>query len=122
MEMLEEMDPARHENENKSVMENRRKFLWVVIKKAMCGVLQSSSLFCEKLRKNSAQEGFTMNPCNPCTATKDVAGKQMTMVQHVDDLKVSHIDSGVVDQFVEWVEKTQRPQDRQGEVKEGKTA
>ena len=45
-----------------------------------------------------------MNPCDPCAATKHMAGNQMTMVWHVDDLKVSHVGSKAVDQFVEWVE------------------
>ena len=34
-----------------------------------------------------------------------IDGKQMTVVWHADDLKVSHKSSKVVDKFIEWLEK-----------------
>ena len=36
---------------------------------------------------------FEVNPYDPCVANKTVNGSQMTMMWHVDDLKVSHKES-----------------------------
>ena len=41
-----------------------------------------------------------VNPDDPCTATKTVRGKQLTVVWHVDNLKVSHVNGKAVDEFV----------------------
>ena len=40
-----------------------------------------------------------MNPYDPCVANKDINGEQLTVVWHVDDLKVSHKDENVVSAF-----------------------
>jgi hypothetical protein len=40
--------------------------------------------------------GFELNPYNFCVANKMVDGKQCTVVWHVDDLKISHVDPKVV--------------------------
>ena len=47
-----------------------------------------------------------MNPYDPCVANRIVNGKQHTVSWHVDDLKSSHVDSKVNDQFLEWLERT----------------
>ena len=33
-----------------------------------------------------------MNPYDPCVWNKDINGKQSTIVFHVDDCKISHVD------------------------------
>jgi hypothetical protein len=38
-------------------------------------------------------------------ANKQVNGKQLTVAFHVDDLKVSHDGSKVIDDFWEWIQK-----------------
>ena len=48
--------------------------------------------FYNKLRSVMEGNGFIVNPYDPCVANKDVNGKQMTVLWHVDDLKVSHVD------------------------------
>ena len=37
-------------------------------------------------------DGFKLNPYDSCVANKIVNGKQMTVIWHVDDLKVSHME------------------------------
>ena len=44
--------------------------------------------------------GFTPNQYNSCVVNKKVDGKQLTMVWHVDDLKVSHEKDDVLDEFI----------------------
>ena len=41
-----------------------------------------------------------MNPYDSCVANKMVKGKQLTVVWHVDDLKVLHVNLQVVDSFI----------------------
>ena len=44
--------------------------------------------------------GFSINPYDWCVANKLVQGSQCTIVWHIDDLKISHIDSNTVDQVI----------------------
>ena len=50
--------------------------------------------------------GFTLNPYDPCVANKTVEGKQLTVVWHVDDIKVSHRDHKVVTRMATWLKAT----------------
>ena len=40
-----------------------------------------------------------------------VNGKQLTVCWHVDDLKASHEDSGVTDEFVQWIKDKHEDED-----------
>lgn len=44
--------------------------------------------------------GFAINPYDWCIANKMIDGGQCTIVWHVDDLKISHIKSSVVDDII----------------------
>jgi hypothetical protein len=68
-------------------------------------MLVSSILFYQKLKNDLMQEGFVINPYDPCVANRMVNGKQHTVTWHVDDLKSSHVDSKVNDDFLQWMEK-----------------
>ena len=67
-------------------------------------MLQSALLAYKKLRKDLETDGFEFNPYDPCVANKKINGKNLTVLFHVDDLKVSHQDRRVVDQFEQWVD------------------
>jgi hypothetical protein len=67
---------------------------YVKMLKAMYGLLRSALLFYLKLVKDLTDYGFELNPYDPCVANKMLDGKQMTVVWHVDDLKISHICQG----------------------------
>ena len=71
--------------------------------KALCGLLKSALDFYNKLRSDLEDNGFVVNPYDPCVANKDVNGKQMTVIWHVDDLKVSHVDEIENSKFAEWM-------------------
>ena len=45
--------------------------------------------------------GFSLNPYDECVANKTINGKQCTILWHVDDLKISHVDKSVVDDMLD---------------------
>ena len=72
----------------------------------------SSLLFYKKFRKSIEAIGYEVNPYDPCVANKIINGKQHTLSWHVDDLKSSHVDPKVNDDFHKWL------QDEYGQIKE----
>jgi hypothetical protein len=46
-----------------------------------------------------------MNPYDPCVANKTVDGKVLTVCFHVDDVKIPHVSSKVVDDTIDWLRK-----------------
>jgi hypothetical protein len=58
-----------------------------------------------KLRADQKEFGFVFNEYDPCVANKMVNGTQMTVVFHVDDLKVSHASDFQLTKMVVWLGK-----------------
>jgi hypothetical protein len=56
--------------------------------------------------KDLTAYGFELNPYDPCVANKMVNGQQLTVSWHVDNLKASHKDPKVIDQFIQWIKDT----------------
>ena len=67
---------------------------------ALYGTLKAALLFWKKLSTSLKMRGFTINPYDWCVANKDINGKQCTIVWHVDDLKISHMDPKVIDGII----------------------
>jgi len=84
--------------------EKGEKILYVRMTKALYGMLKSALLFYKKLVSDLRSVGFEINPYDPCMANKKSYGKQMTVVWHVDDLKVSHVDPKRVTRFCDWIQ------------------
>ena len=80
--------------------------LYVKMEKAMYGLLKSALLFYRLLVSDLLKKGFTLNPYDPCVANKMIDGLQMTVIWHVDDLKVSHVVTKEVDEFGDWLTAT----------------
>ena len=70
--------------------------LYVEALNALYGIMKAALLFYLKFVKNLKSIGFKLKPYDPCVANKIVDGAQLTVVWHVDDLKVSRMDAGVV--------------------------
>ena len=49
--------------------------------------------------------GFKLNKHDQCVANKMIEGSQCTIVWYVDDNKISHVSSRVVDQIITELEK-----------------
>jgi len=74
--------------------------LYVQLKKALYGTLQAALLFW-KLLSNTLQEWcIKIDKYDQCVANKTIKGKQCTIVWHVDDLKILHIDKDVVEEII----------------------
>ena len=80
--------------------------LYVEALNALYGIMKAALLFYIKFVENLRSIGFQINPYDPCVANKIVDGAQLIVVWHVDDLKVSHIDGGVITRMAVWLKKT----------------
>ena len=83
---------------------NGKKVLYVKVKKAIYGLMKSALLFYRKLWTDLSNDGFKLNPYDPCVANKMVNGKQMTVCWHVDDLKMFHAKEDVLTAFINRLE------------------
>eukprot|EP00934_Nitzschia_sp_Nitz4_P001751 Nitzschia sp. Nitz4//scaffold498_size9664//8500//9573//NITZ4_009089-RA/size9664-processed-gene-0.2-mRNA-1//1//CDS//3329553090//1751//frame0 len=86
--------------------EKGRKVIYVKLLKALYGTLRAARLFWMMLTEKLTSWGFEPNPYDPCVANKMVNGTQLTVAWHVDDLKISHKEPKVVDQFIERMRET----------------
>ena len=86
------------------VYKNGKKVIYLVVLKALYGMLHSALLFYNMFRSNLEKEGFVFNPYDPCVANKDIKGKQLTVLFHVDDVKVSSVRKQSVDDFIQWID------------------
>ena len=87
------------------VTEREDKVLYMELLKALYETLRVARLFWEKLSKQLIDVwGFTPNKYDDCVVNKIIDGQQMTVVWHVDDLKVSHVDEKEVDKFIKQME------------------
>ena len=48
--------------------------------------------------------GFRINPYDPWVANKMVDGKHLTVCWHVDDLKISCVDTNEVTKMIQWLD------------------
>ena len=85
--------------------EKGEKVIYVELLKALYGTLRAAILFWRKLNAKLLEDGYTPNPYDSCTVNKMINGKQATIVWHVDDLKISHVDSKVVDAIIDMLDK-----------------
>jgi hypothetical protein len=63
---------------------------------------RAALLFWKKLSAELQEGSFEVNPYDWCMANKTINGKQCTTILwHVDDLKISHIDHKVVSSVIQ---------------------
>lgn len=77
------------------------KQLLVQCQNALYGTMVASLLYYRKFVATLKKEGFTLNPYDPCVANKIINGKQMTICFHVDDCKLSHVETDEVTKIIE---------------------
>ena len=71
---------------------NGKPMMFAETKKALYGTVDASLLFWLKLSGSLKEMGFAMNPYDWCCMNKMIDGKQCTILWHVDDIKISHVD------------------------------
>jgi hypothetical protein len=86
------------------VIEGKEKVIYVELLKALYGTLRAARLFWEKLTGKLVDWGFTPNKYDGCVYNKMVNGKQITVVFHVDNVKLSCVDSTTVDWLIEQLD------------------
>ena len=74
-----------------TINRNGETVLYVRALNAIYGIMKSALLFYIKFVKILLSIGFELNPYDPCVANTTVDNLQLTVVWHVDDLKVSHV-------------------------------
>jgi hypothetical protein len=95
-ELLTRVDPEKYRKY--VVEENGKQVLYVELQKALYGTLQAALLFWENLSSFLIDElEFTANPYDKCVVNKMIKGKQCTIIWHVDDLKLSHVQQDVLE-------------------------
>jgi hypothetical protein len=67
------------------------------------GSMVAALLYYKKFVKSLTKKGFKLNPYNGCIANKTVNGKKITTCFHVDDCKISHESTKVVDKLIDWL-------------------
>jgi hypothetical protein len=89
------------------VRENKKgeKVLLVQCMNALYGTMVASLLFYKNFVTSLKKEGFVLNPYDACVANKTVNGEVLTVCFHVDDNKISHKQTKVVDATIEWLKR-----------------
>ena len=65
------------------------------------GMIESPMLWHKKFAKGTEEQGFKLNPRDLCVANEPVNGSNLTLVWHVDDVVISHLDSKMVDDCID---------------------
>jgi Reverse transcriptase (RNA-dependent DNA polymerase) len=74
--------------------------LYVKLRKALYGTLKAALLFWKHLSAKLQGWGFVANPYDTCVVNKMINGAQCTILWHVDDLKISHVDPAIVTDII----------------------
>jgi hypothetical protein len=77
--------------------------IYVILNRALYGTLQAALLFWQNLSSQLEKWGFVIKP-DFCVANTIINGKQCTIVWHVGDLKISHVDLDVVTSVLELLD------------------
>ena len=102
VDLFRELDPSLKEF---VVKENGKDVLYIQLDRALYGCVQSALLWYELSSSTLKEMGFKLNPYNLCMANTTINDKQCTICWYVDDNKVSHVDSKVVDSVIEKIER-----------------
>ena len=106
-EMVDKLLEIDHDLHSSYVTEEQgEKVMYVELLKALYGTLRAAWLFWGKLQAKLVNDwGFVPNRYDSCVVNKQVNNKQLTVAWHVDDLKVSHEEEKVLDEFIGMMEK-----------------
>lgn len=112
VDYMVKVDPEKY-GPRVHITKDGKKLLYVRLVKALYGCMRSAMLWWQLLTSTLLEEGFEVNPYDPCIANKTMSGGgQATVCWYVDDLKISHVDEHVVRQIISSIEA------RYGEMKQ----
>jgi hypothetical protein len=81
------------------------KMLLVECMNAIYSTMIAGLLYYRKFAASLECKKFIKNPYDPWVWNKVIKGKQCTICFHVDDCKISHVISKVIDDMIPWVHK-----------------
>jgi hypothetical protein len=64
------------------------------------GTMVAALLYYKKFVKSLTNKGDKINPYDGCVANKVITGKQITICFHINDCKISHESSKVIDDAI----------------------
>jgi hypothetical protein len=67
------------------------------------GTMVTALLYYKKFLKSLTKQGYKINPYNGWVANKVVKGQQATICFHINDCKISHKSSAVIDDTIAWL-------------------
>ena len=82
------------------------KALYVCTLNAIYGIMKAALLFYLNILESLTSIGFVLNPYDSCVANNIFDRHQLTVVWHVDDLKILHQNENVVMRMITWLRKT----------------
>jgi hypothetical protein len=100
-EMLVRMDLKIYRKYVKD--ENGKAVLYVELLKALNDTLKAALLFWKLLSRKLVLWGFEINHYDWCISNKMIEGKPCTIMWHVDDLKISHVNDNVNTNIIKMI-------------------
>ena len=67
-------------------------------------MIQSFLLSYINLTRDFETDGFKLSPYEPCVSNNSIEGEPLLSVFHLDNVKLSHKDTNVVDNFKKCIE------------------
>ena len=90
VDWLVDLDPGKYEN--LVVIENHQKVIYLLIQKAIYGMLEALLLWYRKFKKYLELQGFVFNAYVACVANRIRNNTQHNIRFHIDDILSSHVD------------------------------
>jgi hypothetical protein len=86
-----------------STNKSGQKVLLVQCLNAVHGTIMAALLYYKKFVKSLTKQGYKINPYDGCMANNVVKGKQVTICFHIDDCKIFHESSAVINDTIAWL-------------------
>jgi hypothetical protein len=102
VDILVEIAPDVYKSYVSREKKGTKQFL-VQCQNALYGTMVASLLYYQKFVKSLLDIDFVINPYDPCVANKNIVGEQMTICFHVDECKLSHRKTNVMDSMIEYI-------------------
>jgi hypothetical protein len=87
-----------------TVKEGKKLVFYAKLWKALYGTLKAALLFWKDLSAALENWGYEHNLYDWCVMNKMLGGKQCTVLWHIDNLKISHMDVSVVNDLIDLID------------------
>ena len=80
---------------------NGQPILYVCTLNALYRTMKAAHLYYQHFVRDIKFKGFQLNPYHPCIANKIVDNTSLTLVWHMDNIKISYMKESVVTEMIE---------------------